>query len=206
MKNEQIIRSVEVEEVVDGSLPYEEMTATADQTIDSNGKIPPLNPEVKQAAYNLYLEGLSYKHIADKLEIKENTIKSWSRRDGWMEQRKGTNNQVLAELLEDKKLLLGELVTEILTASLKAVKRDAGKNGFKAKDVGKYLSVLSSIEKISLLLQGKATTIKEERSKRANFTLPLEHLNKIQAVQDPFSSITQNGTPSTDPAGTSGAT
>ena len=66
------------------------------------------------------------------------------------------------------------------------------------------MAALGSVEKLSRLSLGMATSISEERSKRANFTMPLEHLKNVSQVkiaQDPFKEEEANE-PAAAPNGT----
>lgn len=156
----------------------------------TGGTTTPLPRETKEAAYRLYMDHWTYSQICKELSIKHNTLAAWVSRESWHDTRAANDEVMLHDTLKPRAALISDLAHRILTGCLAAVERDS-KKGFSAKELPTYLSALTSIEKLSRLSLGKATSISEERSKVAKFTLPLEQLKNVSQVkvQDPFTAL-----------------
>ncbi len=149
---------------------------------------PKHDPIIRARARELYMANHSYVQIEAATKVPRGTIMTWASREGWSAARKQNQDDSLKDDLQSKKYLLSQLSLEILENCLKGVRKAGGPDGFKPKDLATFLSTLGNVEKLSRLSLGLATSISEERSKRANFTLPLEHLKSVQQVKvsDPF--------------------
>lgn len=187
-KQEKVIKVVEEGEVevVEGLI---EDQALFEEAIDEgrdhkNSNFTPMPEGMKEKAWALYLKHTSYDEICRQTGMKKGTLLSMVARHRWSEKRKENDAIILNEMFDGKKVKLEEVVDLILDGSIKAIQREA-KEGFKVKDLPVMLAALSSVEKLSRLTQGKATSISEERSKRAtvNFT-PLT--SKQIPMKDPF--------------------
>ena len=173
------------------------------------GFMKPHDPLLKTKAFEMYMNHVKYESISLELGVKKTTISSWATRERWAEARRKNEDSILKDDLETKKFLLSQLSKEILENCLKGVRKAGGIDGFKPKELIQFMSALGSVEKLSRLSLGMATSISEERSKRANFTLPLEHLKNVQQVKvaDPFATKELNeSTSDPDPNGTSADT
>jgi hypothetical protein len=128
--------------------------------------------------------------VAHTLQINAGTVKSWASREGWTEQRNFNNADNVAEIIETKKIKLTQLSDLLLDNIIKAIKRDAGPDGFKKADMGMYTNLLSQLDKLSRLSLGMPTSISEERGKKVNVTLPFDTnmLSDTKQVKmnDPF--------------------
>lgn len=146
------------------------------------------DPNARAKAYDLYMDHVPYAKIQETLGIPKGTLLTWVYKGEWSKKRQENDDITLKEALESKKALLNSIALEVMEGVLKAIKRDTKDGGFKTKDVPVYLTALSSIEKLSRLSLGLATSISEERSKRAQFVMPMEHLKQVQEVKiaDPF--------------------
>lgn len=198
----EVIEDVEIsaEEALDGVEGID-----VAEPIRTGGVVQPIPIEVRENAFKLYMEHWTYPEICKELNIKKDTLGSWIKRYKWADQRNANDEEMLHDSLGPRKALISALAHKILTGCIKAVERDS-KNGFSAKELPTYLSALSSIEKLSRLSRGLSTSISEERSKRANFTLPLEHLKNVSQVriaQDPFTQQDRADAITVIPSGTS---
>lgn len=146
------------------------------------------DPNARAKAFDLYMDHVPYKKIEEAIGIPKGTLLTWVYQGEWSKKREENDELILKDALESKKALLNSIALEVMEGVLKAIKRDTREGGFKTKDVPTYLQALSSIEKLSRLSLGLATSISEERSKRAQFILPTEHLKQIQEIKikDPF--------------------
>ena len=153
------------------------------------GSRDPIPEAKRRQAFELYMRNKRMSDIAMATGIKKGTILSWMTRERWAEKRKEANALNIADVLETKKVLLNDITVEMLegiTATIKNAKDSKG--AFKIKELPTFLSAVGNLEKLSRLALGMATSISEERSKRAQFSIPLEHLKdaNLVKVQDPF--------------------
>lgn len=146
------------------------------------------DPTARAKAYDLYMDHVPYAKIEEAVGIPKGTLLTWVYKGEWSKKREENDELILKDALQSKKALLNSIALEVMEGVLKAIKRDTKEGGFKTKDVPTYLQALSSIEKLSRLSLGLATSISEERSKRAQFVMPMEHLKQVQEVKirDPF--------------------
>ena len=181
---EIMVRSEEVIEPNTTELETIEVIGVPKKTITDK---KPIDPVLRAKAFEMYMCHHTYDEISKETGIKKGTLLSWSGKEHWGGKRKENDSVMLGDIMETKKYRLDNIVMKILEGLEKAVDRDA-KGGFNAKTVATYFAALGSIEKLSRLNRGLATSISEERSKRAQFTLPLEHLKQITEVKvsDPF--------------------
>lgn len=144
--------------------------------------------ERRRQAFELFMDHTPYRKICEATGIPMGTLLNWITRGKWADHKRENDEKALKEALGTKASMFNSLVLEILDGAMKAVKRDTKSGGFSSKDLPNYLSALTSLEKLSRLSQGLATSISEERSKKARFVLPAEHLKHIGSVQinDPF--------------------
>lgn len=144
--------------------------------------------EVRRQAFKLFMEHVPYRKICEATGVPMGTLLNWISRGSWADHKRENDEKMLKEALSAKTSMFNSLVLEILDGAMKAVKRDTKSGGFSSKDLPNYLAALTSLEKLSRLSQGLATSISEERSKKARFVLPAEHLKQISSVQikDPF--------------------
>jgi hypothetical protein len=166
----------------------------------------PRDPTVKSKAFELYMDHVPYRKIEETLNVPKGTLLSWVYNGEWAKKREENDELTLKDALESKKALLNNIALEVMEGVLKAIKRDTKDGGFKTKDVPTYLAALSSIEKLSRLSLGLATSISEERSKRAQFVIPTEHLKQIQDVKikDPFAAEDAVEVKPNEPTGSTG--
>lgn len=192
--------AVSLEEALDG---VEVIEITAEEK--RGGRAAEKDIVKFEAAYRLYMQHNTYSDICQQLDLKMNTLTSWVRREGWSAERDANDAQEHADILAPRSAMIGQLAHHILQGCLKTVMREA-KDGFKTKDLPTMIAAVSSIEKLHRLAQGKSTSISEERSKRANFTLPMDQLKNITSVKvhDPFA-ITETNDPTKAPLGPSGS-
>ncbi len=157
------------------------------EPLPKGGVTTPIDIKIREEAFRLYMDHYSYGDICKTLGIKKDTLGSWVKRHRWNDQREANDEIELQDTLSPRKALISSLAHKILTGCLKTVEK-AGKDGFTTKDLPTYLSALSSIEKLSRLSRGLSTSISEERTKRANITMSLDHLKDVRQVrvQDPF--------------------
>lgn len=149
----------------------------------------PIDAAKRVKAKELYMDHISYNEIAEITGIKKGTIASWVTREEWSKEREMQDLKADADFDASKKIKYDMLSDLILDNAIKTVKHAAksGK-GFKAQDFSKFVSMLPNLERTNRLTKGKATTISEERSKRATFTIPSDHLRAIanNKSNDPF--------------------
>lgn len=167
----------------------------------------PIDPVLRAKAFEMYMCHHTYDEICKETGIKKGTLLSWSGKEHWGAKRKENDATTLGDIMETKKYRLDNIVMKILEGLEKAVDRDA-RGGFNAKAVPTYFAALGSIEKLSRLNRGLATSISEERTKRAQFTLPLEHLKQITEVKiaDPFQSYSEGEVSSVEEPSEAGRT
>lgn len=165
----------------------EEVTVTGYSTPTERLKNKPIDKTLRAKAFELYMTHHTWDQIVEMTGIKRGTLLSWAGKERWGSQRAENDATTLGDVMQTKKYKLNNIVMTLLDGIQKAVERDA-KGGFSAKQVAVYLGALGSVEKLNRLTNGLATSISEERSKRAHFTLPLEHLKQVQEVKinDPF--------------------
>lgn len=168
----------------------EEIAVTGYSTPTERLKNKPIDKTLRAKAFELYMTHHTWDQIIEMTGIKRGTLLSWAGKEKWGAQRAENDATTLGEVIQTKKYKLNNIVMTLLDGIQKAVERDA-KGGFSPKHVATYLSALGSVEKLNRLTNGLATSISEERSKRAQFTLPLEHLKQINEIKinDPFKQL-----------------
>jgi len=194
MSSEKIIKTVEdVEANLD---EIEEIIVIAEPSnSEKAAKLNnPVDPIKRKKAFDLYMANKRFDDIAKATGVKKGTLLSWAARENWSEERKKANAINVADVLETKKFLLNDITVELLEGISSSIKNAKdSKGGFNAKDFPRMLAAVGNLEKLARLSLGMATSISEERSKRATFTLPTEHLKQVTQVQiqDPFQ-LTEN--------------
>lgn len=148
----------------------------------------PHSMEVRRQTFELFMNHVPYKKICEVTGVPMGTLLNWISRGSWGDAKRENDKEALQQALSAKTSMLNSLVLEILEGAMKTVRRDNKKDGFSTKDLPHYLSALTSLDKLSRLAQGLPTSISEERSKKARFVLPTEHLKQISSVhiKDPF--------------------
>lgn len=183
--------SLQTEETVEPNYQeVEEVTVTGYSTPTERLKNKPIDKTLRAKAFELYMTHHTWDQIVEMTGIKRGTLLSWAGKERWGSQRAENDATTLGDVMQTKKYKLNNIVMTLLDGIQKAVERDA-KGGFSSKQVAMYLGALGSVEKLNRLTNGLATSISEERSKRAQFTLPLEHLKQINEVRinDPFKQL-----------------
>lgn len=159
----------------------------------------PLDEALREKCKELYMSHQSHAEISLATGVKRGTIATWINRGGWSQIRAGSDETADREFLAAKKIKYDILSDLILDNAIRTVKAAAksGK-GFKAREFQTFVAMLPNLEKMNRLNKGMATSISEERSKRATFTIPTDHLRQIaaQKAEDPFDpSGNGSGTP-----------
>ncbi len=182
--------------------PSDEVIEVTEAEFDEMNKSPKVSdftikdPKAKSEAKRLYMDHKTYNYITTTLNIPPGTLQAWVYKYGWSQERKDNDAANLGETTASKQFKMDRLVDATLDAMLKTVEKVA-KDGCQIKDLGALTAMAGQIEKLARLTKGQATSISEERSKRAtvNFT-PLT--TKQIPMQDPFkveSDNDSNGVP-----------
>jgi hypothetical protein len=200
MDNEKKIKTEDVVEMTVEELEAEGYTFEEKKKQGEGGHLTPIDPLIREQAYRMYMDHVSPASICAELGLKKTTLASWTSRGGWTKLRQEADDLVLADIIQSKKVQFSVLASLILEGATKAIKRDAGRDGFKAKDVPTYLNALTSVEKLARLSLGQATSISEERGKRVNVTLPISNqdmsrLTNVKMTVDPFQQLEAPNTP-----------
>ncbi len=147
-----------------------------------------LDPELRNKAYMLYMANWPYKKICNEIKLNYGTLVSWVQRGKWAQLRK-ENAELLAVDIRDANIAgISQIAHDVIEGLSKAIRRDAGSTGFKTKDIPAYAAILANLDKLCRLNHGLPTSISEERSKRAQFVMPMDQLKNITQlkISDPF--------------------
>lgn len=146
------------------------------------------DPVLRNKAYMLYMANWPYKKICSEIKLPYGTLLTWITRGNWSELRR-QNAEILATDIRDANIAgISQIAHDVIDGLSKAIRRDSGSNGFKTKDIPAYAAILANLDKLCRLNHGLPTSISEERSKRAQFVLPMDQLKNITQVKvhDPF--------------------
>ncbi len=147
-----------------------------------------LDPQIRNRAYMLYMANWPYKKICKEINLNYGTLISWVTRGNWPRIRR-ENAELLATDIRDANIAgISQIAHDVIDGLSKAIRRDAGSTGFKTKDIPAYAAILANLDKLCRLNSGLPTSISEERSKRAQFVMPMDQLKNITQlkIQDPF--------------------
>lgn len=119
----------------------------------------PIAPEVKHKAKQLYMQYLPLAEIAAATGVIQDTLKSWIKREKWLDTREGINRELAKEINRRRAFTWSKIVnqsTEIIAKYVVDLARQPVVDG---KDALQVANILGQLDKAMRLAQGEPTDV-----------------------------------------------
>lgn len=121
-------------------------------------------------ARELYMAYWPLGDIAKAVDTKYETVKKWSSRYGWPEERRQFEADAASDAIRKRSLETVAIMTEGLSAIKKTIERYNKAEQLSIADTVALSKVLANVDKLMRLAEGKATEISESRELSARLT------------------------------------
>lgn len=142
--------------------------------------------EVVQRCKELYFNYFTPKEIATKMDVNYGTVKKWITRYGWSPERAEMEAESQTDAIKRRAIETTEIMRDGLVAIKETISKYQKAKSMDMKEALALSQLLTNIDKLMRLSEGKATHITEERTLKANLTAStvIDVLNPTQV--DPF--------------------